>query len=193
MKAIFEKVWQLAKPYLKTRTNDIHTEISVKFAYRLLQKEGGTEDIVIPAIILHDVGWKKVPESLQLKAFGPKSTSKELNRIHEVEGVKIAKGILEKLNYDKDKIEEILQIIDGHDSRKEAISLNDKIVKDADKLWRYSKEGFYISIERFEETFSEGLNRIRSHLHTWFLTNSAKEFAKEEITNRLKESKAGQN
>ena len=35
---------------------------------------------------------------------------------------------------------EILRIIGGHDSRKEPISLNDKVVKDADKLSRYSKE-----------------------------------------------------
>ena len=75
MKTIFQKIWQLAEPYLNTRKNNIHTKISTEFAYRLLEKEGGDQDIVIPAIILHDVGWKRVPENLQLKAFGPKATS----------------------------------------------------------------------------------------------------------------------
>ena len=68
----------------------------------LLAEIGGDEDIVIPAIILHDVGWKKVPENLQLRAFGPRATSRELNRMHEVEGVKIAGDILKKVNYEAD-------------------------------------------------------------------------------------------
>jgi len=193
MKAIFKKIYQLAKPYLNTRNNDIHTEICIKFAYRLLEKEGGDEDIVIPAIILHDVGWKNVPQNLQQRAFGPKAIYPKINRIHETEGVKIAKDILEKVHYDAQRIEEILEIIDGHDSRKEAISLHDKIVKDADRLWRISKKGFQVDIERFGETFIGGLNRIRSHLHTWFFTNSAREIAREEIENREREARGAHN
>ena len=186
LKEIFEKIWALARPYLNTRRNDIHTEMSTRVAYMLLAEIGGDEDIVIPAIILHDVGWKKVPENLQLRAFGPRATSRELNRMHEVEGVKIAGDILKKVNYKADRIEEILKIIDGHDSRKEANTLNDRIVKDADKLWRYSKEGFYIDIERFDQTFKEGLNRLRSNINKWFLTNYAKELAIEELENRVR-------
>lgn len=193
MKKTFEKIRRLAAPYLNTRKNDIHTDISTEFVFKLLEKEGGDEDVVVPSIILHDIGWKRVPEELQLKAFGPKAVSPELNKIHEVEGVKIAKELLEKVNYDKNKTEEILKIIDGHDSRKEAISLNDRIVKDADKLWRYSKEGFDIDVERFAETFDEGIARITSNLAKWFFTNSAKEIARAEIRNRLGESENGQN
>ena len=140
MKNIFKEIWELAKPYLDTRDNDIHTKISVEFAYKLLEAEGGDEDVVIPAIILHDVGWKEVPEDLQLKGFGPKATFPELTKIHEDEGVKIAKNILEKINYDNKKAEEILRIVGCHDSRKETLSLNDKLVKDADKLFRYTRE-----------------------------------------------------
>lgn len=188
MKETFEKIRRFAEPYLNTRKNDIHTDTSTEFVFKLLEKEGGDEDIVIPAIILHDIGWKRVPEELQLKAFGPKATSPELNKIHEVEGMKIAKEILEKVSYDKDKTEEILKIVGGHDSRKEAISSNDRIVKDADRLWRYSKEGFYIDIDRFAETFEEGIARITLNLPEWFFTNSAKEIAREEIKSRLGES-----
>jgi HD superfamily phosphodiesterase len=188
MKEIFEKIWRLAHSYLDTRSNDIHTVISVGFAYELMKREGGDEDIVIPAIMLHDVGWKKVPEGLQLKAFGPKAESPELNRIHEVEGMKVAKDILEKASYDEEKIEEIVEIIGGHDSRREALSLNDAIVKDADKLCRYTREGLHIDTERFGETRDEGLRRLRSNLDKWFFTDSAREIAMEEIANRQKES-----
>ena len=189
MKPIFEEIWRLAKPYLDTRKNEVHTEISIRFAYQLMEVEGGHENIVVPAVILHDVGWKKVPQELHLKAFGPKATSAEINRTHEKEGVKIARDILANIKYDTKKAAQIVKIIDGHDSRKKSISLDDRIVKDADKLWRYSKEGFEIDIERFEESYAEGLNRLRNHLTVWFFTETAKNLSKEELMKREKESK----
>ncbi|MEA2004564.1 MAG: HD domain-containing protein, partial [archaeon] len=134
MNPIFENIWELARPYLDTRKNEIHTEIATSYADKLLEKEGGDKSIVIPAIILHDVGWKMIPKEHQIKGFGPKKTSIEIKRRHETEGVRIARDILNSTDYNTKKIEEILDIIDGHDTRKEAISLNDKIVKDADKL-----------------------------------------------------------
>ena len=186
MKRIFEKIWELAEPYLNTRDNNTHTRISVRLAYQLLEKEGGDPAIVIPAIILHDVGWKAIPENLHLEAFGPKATSPELNRVHEVEGVRIAKEILEQVQYVHRKIKEILEIIDGHDSREEPLSLNDKLVKDADKLSRYDKEMFHVDIRRYNHTYEEQLNRLRSHLEEWFFTTSAKKIARKELKNRVK-------
>lgn len=185
---VFKQIYQLAQPYLNTRHNDIHTEMSMQLAYQLLSAEGGQESIVIPAIILHDVGWHKVPAALHLKAFGPKATSPEINRTHEQEGLKIAEHVLTKVNYDKEKVGEILTIIDGHDSRKESLSLNDSLVKDADKLWRYTQIGFDIDNERFEETVAEGLNRLRKYLSRWFFTDTAYQIAKEELHQREREA-----
>ncbi|MFC1581051.1 HD domain-containing protein [Thermodesulfobacteriota bacterium] len=187
MKAIFEKIEALAKPYLNTRMNDLHTEISARFARALIKEEGGSEDIILPAILLHDVGWKRVPEAFHLRAFGPKADALEWQHIHEKEGAEIAREILRQIAYDEEKIQEVLKIIDGHDSRKDALSLNDRIVKDADKLWRYSKEGFYIDIKRFEETFEQGMKRLESSLDEWFFTGSAKEMARQELIARRRE------
>ena len=187
MKPVFEKIRELSKPFLSTRHNEVHTEISTRLAFELLEKEGGDEDIVVPAIILHDTGWKRVPVELHLKAFGPNATRPELNRLHEVEGVKIAEEILRKVNYDFLMIKEILMIIAGHDSRTEPVSLNDMIVKDADKLWRYSKSGYIVDIERFGESKEEGLERLRSNLSGWFFTVTAKEVATEKLTRRARE------
>lgn len=193
MEETYENIRRLAGPYLCTRDNDTHTDIAVEFGYKLLEKEGGDKDVVIPSLILHDVGWKIVPEELLSLAFGPKVKSPELNRMHEVEGAKIAKEILEKLNYDKNKTKEILKIIEGHDSRKEAISLNDRIVKDADKLYRYSKAGLSIDCGRFALTPKQVIEVAVSNLDKWLLTNSAKEIAREEIKSRLEESASDQN
>jgi len=190
MKPVFLKIRRLAKPFLDTRHNDVHTEISTQLAFDLLEREGGDEDIVIPAIILHDTGWKRVPAELHLKAFGPKATKPELNRLHEVEGVKIAKEILQGINYDPAKFERILEIIDGHDSRQKPLALNEMIVKDADKLWRYTKSGFHIDIERFGESYEEGLERLRSNLSGWFFTVTARKLATEKLSKREKEKTA---
>ena len=184
IKPVYQKIYQLAKPYLGVRHNDVHTEICLRFGYRLMKAEGGNEHIIIPAIILHDVGWQKVPEELHLKAFGPKATMPEFTRLHEVEGVKIAKGILEQVNYDAEEMIRILEIIDGHDTRKQAVSLNDQIVKDADKLWRYSRKGFYIDIKRFDESYAQGLNRLRKNLPIFFFTNTARTLARKELQKR---------
>ena len=188
VKKRFEVIFELARPYLNTRKNDVHTEISLKFAQELVEREGGNEGIVIPAVILHDVGWKTVPPDLQIKAFGPGASSPELNRTHEVEGVRIAGEILRSLEYREKDIRKILKIIDGHDSRKEALFLEDRIVKDSDKLWRYTRTGFRIDIERFGETPGEGLSRLGTHLKEWFFTDSAKKLAEEELENRNLES-----
>ena len=193
MKHAFEKILERARPYLDTRKNDVHTSISLKFARELVDLEGGNEDIVIPAVILHDVGWKTVPPELQIKAFGPGATSPELNRTHEVEGVRIAGEILRSLDYHEKDIRKILEIIDGHDSRRKARCLDDAIVKDADKLWRYTETGFRIDIERFGETPGEGLRRLDTHLQKWFVTDSAKRLAEEELEHRRLESEVGEN
>jgi len=181
MREIHKKIYELAKPYLNTRKNDIHIEISLDYALKLLEKEAGDSDVVIPAVILHDLGWWQVPEELQLRAFGPKATDKKLNRLHETEGVSIASEILKNVGYDNDKTSEILAIIDGHDSRLEAISQNDQIVKDADKLFRFSPRGFEINTERFGMVHDQNWKRLYKNVEEWFFTPTAKIFAWEAL------------
>ena len=189
MKPIHRKLRELAVPYLDTRQNDIHTDIATEFAYQLLKMEGGDEDVVIPAIVLHDVGWKMVPEDKQLKAFGPHTIYPELRRVHEVEGAKIAETILRQAEYENELIPEIVEIIEGHDTRLEALSPNDKIVKDSDKLYRYTVHAFRINMKRFQYTADQLLEWLRSHFPTWFFTDSAKKLAAGELKAREREAK----
>jgi hypothetical protein len=184
---IFGRLWHRALPYLDTRQNEIHTRISICFAFHLLNAENGDLPVVVPAVILHDVGWKHVPVEMHLKAFGPKATEPGLNRIHEVEGVKIARMLLMQVGLDTKWIPEILTIIDGHDSRREAISQNDRLVKDADKLWRYTHEGLAIDSERFGETYYDGLQRLRENLPLWFLTATGRQIARDLLSQRERE------
>ena len=176
--SVYEEIFKKAAPYLDTRQNDIHVSLSCEFARRLLALyPTAEEDIVLPAIILHDVGWKRVPEKKQLSAFGPRAKDKKTQRMHETEGVKIAKEILTTFEYDKEKIQEILSIIDGHDTRHEALTLNDQLVKDADKLWRFTPAGVDIDHTRFGIARDRYTAWLETVIDEWFFTPEAKEMA----------------
>jgi hypothetical protein len=187
MDKVFVRIWRLTVPYLDTRQNAIHTAVSLSLAWNLLKWERGQEKIVIPAVILHDVGWSAVPEALQVTAFGPNATAPELNRRHETEGVRIAGKILRAVSYPHGAVEEILEIIGGHDSREAALSSNDKIVKDADRLWRFTRTGLRIDIERFRLTDEGGLDYLRGNLDRWLFTRTAKRMAAQELRQRREE------
>lgn len=182
MRAIHEKIYERAKPYLKTRQNEVHVAIAYTFACRLLSfYPDADEDIVVPAILLHDVGWKAVPEEKQLDAFGPGMKDEKTRRLHEIQGVRIAKKILNSLNYNEEKTQEILSIIEGHDSRLESLSLNDSLVKDADKLWRYTPTGVNIDHVRFGIDRESYLDWIGATIDKWLFTPSARAMAHEAL------------
>jgi HD superfamily phosphodiesterase len=187
IKPIYQKIFEKAKPFLRTRKNLIHTKIALRYALTLLKSEKGDEAVVIPAIILHDVGWKAIPEHLHLTAFGPNPSNPKLTKVHELEGAKIAKAILGKMHYPPEKFNEIFRIIQGHDSRKKPISASDRIVKDADKLTRYSRKGMTIDLGRFHIPRQEYLVFLEAIIDYWFLTATGKEIARKEIFLRKKD------
>ena len=181
-----QRILRFAKPYLAAaRGNDVHTRIVLEFAFRLLETEKGDRDIVIPALILHDVGYSMVPAELMHRAYGPKA-EEDVIRIHEREGVKIAAAILRDVRYDAVKTAEILQIIDGHDTRENALSLNDQIVKDADKLARYSRN-FWLRAEEFHTTPQQLSARLEGFIEEWFFLEASRKIAREELRLRRAE------
>lgn len=184
MEGPYTRIFDLAKPYLATRNNELHTRIAYDFAKKLLQFEGGDEAVVLPAITLHDVGWKSIPEELHLKAFGPRDNDMELNRIHEVEGAKTARLILEQVGYDPSLTDQICEIILGHDSRPDALSLNDAIVKDSDRLWRFSPEALQTDPVRFKVDPVDHVVWLGARIQEWFYTDTAHRLAREEHAKR---------
>ena len=119
---------------------------------------------------------------LRRKAFGPKMTDPDLRRVHEVEGARIANEILTAVGYDAARREEIVAIIDGHDSRETAMSLNDKVVKDADKLWRFSRTAMEIDHRRFGYELREYFGWLERQIDDWFFTPEATRMARESFT-----------
>jgi len=127
--------------------------ISYRIARGLLAlHETAHAPTVCTAIIFHDVGWKKIPEDKLAASVGPNPKYPELQRVHELEGVAITRPLLQKLQIPDVDPDTVLAIIDGHDTRKHAISLEDALMKDADKLWRFTPHGIATISRWFEMT-----------------------------------------
>jgi HD superfamily phosphodiesterase len=184
---LYQRIFDLARPSLQTRENESHTKVSYAFAERLLSVEGGDRSIVVPAILLHDIGWIRVPEDLQLMAFGPHMSRPELRDVHEKEGAEMARGILTAVGYPADQAERIACIVSRHDSRQDAESLEEAVVKDADKLYRYSREGFSVWADHFGLPEKEYLSELESRIEGWFLTPTGRRIARAEAQARRTE------
>ena len=172
------EIWRLAAGYLAHRDNDIHTIYAYGLAGALLaQHPDADPDVVLPAILLHDTGWSRVPMRDIMRALAPGAREPEVIRSHEVEGAAIARDILVDLDYPKDDIDEIAEIIDGHDTRSHALSTNDAIVKDADKLWRITPRGIDTVMDWFGLTRSQAHRVCASRVHGYLFTEPARTMA----------------
>jgi hypothetical protein len=142
MKKIFNKIWNQAKPYyLKGRPMDIdHIEWMIKDAVYVSKKEKLNEDLLLPLVILHDVGYAKVPKDNPFK--------KNMREAHMKEGAKIAKVILSKLDYPKEKISKIVDYVALHDVwalGDNGVYKKDKVLgvfNDLDFIWMATDKGF---------------------------------------------------
>lgn len=180
------RIFRLAKTYLHARDNEVHTRNVIEFAFRLLDFHEADRAVVIPASILHDVGWSIVAEDIIKRACRPRPDM-ALVRIHEEESVRIASEILREINYDGPRATEILKIIDGHDTRMNALSMNDRIVKDSDKLTRYA-DNFWYWTRQLSLAPEELARSLEQSIDAWFFLPQSAEMAKAELARRRAEA-----
>ncbi len=182
---LYIHIYEVALPMLGTRKNDLHARVGCQFAVEFLDREGGDPRIAVPAILLHDLGWNEIPEDYQRRAYGPNSSDAQLNRLHEQAGARLSREVLESVGYDATLIEEICRIIDGHDSRPTAASVEEAIVKDSDKVWRVSREGFPASLSILGDLGPQQLHDfIAVRVPLWFLTTAGREMALQQLADR---------
>ena len=181
---MMDVIYQLAEPFWQTRSGEVHMPQAFGFAKRLLEQYADADaEIVLAAILLHDIGYAKVPEEThhQGLAGAPNGWQPDITRLHEVEGAKMARALLESLGFDAVKLERVVEIIDGHDSRHEALSLEDAIVKDADKLWRFGVEGVTICRGWMVMGANEFMAYVEGKIESWFLTEHGATLARETL------------
>jgi HD superfamily phosphodiesterase len=186
MKDIFEYIWQMALPYQDKRDDKGHAEITLHYATRLVELENGDEDIVIPAIILHDVGYSQLTREVRLSIFDKdvgEDTKLSVRLQHQDAGVELAREILDKVGYPADLTAEILEIISQHDTREGFISRNEGLVRDADKLWRFSEAGFAADERRYGSVPQLRLESLADNIDRdkYFYSESARQIARKEL------------
>lgn len=179
-----DRVWEAARPYLRTRANDVHLPLSLNFAELILDSYPKADSLVTRlATMLHDTGWSKVDqERIISEGFRSENAMQSDIRIqHEIEGCNIAREILPPLGYSEEIVEAVCQIIDGHDTDPNHNGIEDAIMRDADRLWRFQPTGMAYSALWFDKTPQEIRIRLEDTIFHQLITPEAREIAQIEL------------
>jgi len=192
MKEIYKKILEKALPlYEKGREGDVeHIKWLVEVITKYVDESEVDYDILIPVVLLHDVGYSKVPK-------GSNPFDLDIRKFHSEEGAKIAEEILEELNYPKDKINEIKRLILKHDNWAFGDDFADepvlRIFTNFDFMWMASEKGFDIvrkfmkkEPKEFYEQIKEFQRKNEEEGRKWF-NNKIEEF----YNQLMKERKEG--
>jgi hypothetical protein len=160
MKTIYKEIWKLAKEYYKKgRKMDIaHVQWMMGDAEKVGEKENIDDSLLIPLVILHDVGYAKVSKENPYNL--------DLRRAHMKAGAKIAKDILVKVKYPKEKIKKIVYYVSVHDNwALEGYSKYKKDIilgafNDLDFMWMATPRGFPAMMKLLNKNKQEILNHI---------------------------------
>lgn len=198
MKQIYKQIWKLAKPYYKKgRPMDIdHIEWMIKNAILICKKEGLDDTLLIPLVILHDVGYSRIKDIKNANYY-----KLDLRKKHMKMGKKITIDILKKVSYPHEKINKIAYYVSIHDNwayGEVNLYNNDKILgtfKDLDYIWVFTLKGFSVIKKMLGKTNKEMLeylkaepspiggkkpfsNQVTKKLHDKYLTDRENEIFK---------------
>ncbi len=183
-----DAVWVAARPYLRTRANDVHLPLSFHFAELLLDHHPEADPLVTRlATMLHDTGWARVDEE-RIISEGFRSDNamqSDIRVLHEIEGCNIAREILPPLGYSDEVVTAVCDIIDGHDTDPQHSSIEDAIMRDADRLWRFQPTGMAYSALWFGKTPQEIRLRLEDTIYHQLVTDEAKIMAEIELARSI--------
>jgi hypothetical protein len=178
-----DPVWSAVVPETRTRSNDIHLPISLAYAERLCDAYPEANRLLVRvAILLHDTGWGRVDEERILaEGFTGDWRKAAIRYEHEKQGCVIAREVLPPLGYDEAFVDAVVAIVDGHDTRKEARSLEDALVRDADRLWRFDHAGIALASGWFGMDPATYCDRLASEIVPELLTEAAIAMARADL------------
>lgn len=187
-------LWEKASPYQYARGDGRHTENVTYFTAKLLEHEKEAEaQVALPAAIIHDIGWYWMTSQEHRNGL-PYGTPPDIlrkNKIkHEALGVKNGRKLLQESGYTDEEIERIIEIVDGHDTRKEFLSPSDGVMRDADKLARFSKDGFWSEmVQKRGMTKEDKYKALLEQMSTvnYFYSPHASRIAGQELEKRVSE------
>jgi HD domain len=181
--ARYDPVWRAAEVYMRARKNDIHIPLAFNWTLEILESyPQANRDVCLLAILLHDIGWWAIDmEEIIAQGFrGDNPLQSDVRYRHEAEGIRLGTEVLRQTGWSEDMIAQVCEIIDGHDTRKEPRHLNDRIVRDADKMWRYNVTGIAIAADWFGKTPHAYAADMESKID-WFETPVGRAIAEREL------------
>jgi HD superfamily phosphodiesterase len=126
------------------------------YSEQILKREGGNSLVVLATAYLHDIGIHEAEKKYQNSS----------GSYQEIEGPGIAKEILEKLDIQRELIDEICDIIGHHHHPREEETLNFQILYEADWLVNLEESG----VSKDQEQLSKIIEEV-------FKTTSGKQLA----------------
>ena len=183
-----DAVWRAVEPYTRSRMNDIHLPLTLHYAELLLDTEPEADELVTRvAAMLHDAGWARVDESKILEE-GFRSDNfmtSDIRVQHEIFGCDIAREILPGCGFDDAFITRVTDIIDGHDTRAVSHSIEDSIVRDSDRLWRFNPVGLGFSAEWFGKTPQQIRQKLEKDIMPEMITPAGRAMAEAELAHSI--------
>lgn len=180
----FEKLWKAIEPETRTRGNDVHLPVVAAYATRLCDAHPEADrELVLVSTILHDTGWAHVDETRIIsEGFSGNWRKAAIRFEHEAEGCVVARRVLPDLGYDSEFVEKVCEIIDGHDTRQVAYSIEDALVRDSDRLWRFDRAGIMASSSWFGMPVSDYVDRLYREILPELITDAAHQMANADLT-----------
>jgi len=163
MKQIYAKIWKLAKPYYeKGRPMNInHIEWIMRDALLVCRKEKLDDSLLLPLVILHDVGYAMVAKDNPYNL--------DIRKSHMKAGAEITRQLLEEIDYPKSKTQKIEYYVSVHDNwafGENEIYRNDIILgtfQDLDYIWMATPKGF-LALQKI-------LGKNRKEMLEYLITN----------------------
>jgi len=121
--SVFKQIGELSKEFFKhSHHSKSHVERVYNLAVKIAKEENADLDVIRAAALLHDIA----------RALEDEGKIED----HTMEGAKMARKLLEEVNFPKEKIDKVVRCIEVHRFRKgiRAVSLEAKILQDADRL-----------------------------------------------------------
>ena len=190
-------------PHLNARTTDVHTAVSISFVPELIATSSKRVDerLIYLALIVHDCGWKKLSrhelaDSLDYKTIAFSPNAEEAKLKHTIYGSAHAYELLGEYDNgkpltinDKRLISDFVRYHEkpydfGPDSR---VPHELIIACEADRLWPFSKENFWLDTIRKGVDPEEYINIVNDSVEIMLLTDQGKAIAKRMIAERKSE------
>ena len=145
----YQILWEECLPLLKQGRpgDDVHAKETVQNVLEYQNIIDFDAEVLIPVAMLHDIGHVAIlPEHFKYITGQDKLLNGKL--VHMLAGAKIAHDLLQKVGYDPEKSQEIIDIIAMHDADQLKIddwrswydTQNKKVFHDIDALDRYTEE-----------------------------------------------------